>query len=95
MLILFEISLLLGLIWSGQSQATRESIELFTSGPLRFYFWIGVLGLGLVVPLVVLGIVSIGVNIASLLLIEGVFHLLGVYLLRYIIFKSGVYVSAV
>lgn len=94
-LVVFELFLLLGLIWLAHPEATRESVRLFTHGYLRFHFFVGVLGLGIIVPLVILGLISIGVGIASLLLIEGVLHLFGVFLLRYIIFRASVYVSPV
>jgi len=90
---IFELLLLLGLILLAQTETTEESVHLLTHGPLRFHFFIGLLGLGLIVPLVLQGLVSVGAGVASLLLIEGVLHLFGVFLLRYIIFRAGIYVS--
>ena len=90
---IFELILLLGLILLAQNKTTEESVRLLTHGSLRFQFFIGLLGLGLIVPLVIQGIVSIGASIAWLLLIEGILHLFGVFLLRYIIFRAGIYVS--
>ncbi|MFC2059659.1 NrfD/PsrC family molybdoenzyme membrane anchor subunit [Chloroflexota bacterium] len=94
-LVVFELVLLLGLIWIAHPKSTGESVSLFIRGSLRFHFFVGVLGLGLIVPLVILGFVSIGMGVASLLIIEGVLHLLGVFLLRYIIFRASMFASPI
>ncbi len=92
-LVVFELILLLGLIWLSSPGAARDSVHLMTRGSLRFQFFIGLLGLGIFVPLVLLGLVSLGVHIDYLLLIEGVLHLTGVFFLRYIIVRAAVQVS--
>jgi len=92
-LVAFEVILLLGLIWLSSSGAARDSVYLLTRGSLRFQFFIGLLGLGIFVPLALLGLVSLGVHVDYLLLIEGVLHLTGVFFLRYIIVMAAVQVS--
>lgn len=92
-LVVFELILLTGLTWLTLPGATRDSVSLLTEGSLRFQFFIGLLGLGLILPLILLGLVSIGVGIASFLLIEGVLHLIGVFLLRYLIIRAATHVS--
>jgi len=92
-LVVVELILISGLTWLSLPGATRESIALFTRGPFRYHFYLGLLGLGLIVPLVLLGLVSIGVGIVSFLFLEGILHLIGVFFLRYLIIKAGVRVS--
>ncbi len=92
-LVVFEFILLLGLTLLTLPGATAESVNLLTRGSLRFQFFVGLLGLGLIVPLVLLGLVSLGVGIVSLLLIEGVLHLIGVFFLRYIIIGAATHAS--
>lgn len=98
-LVIIELFLLLGLIALSHPETTKESVRLFTHGWLRFHFYIGVLVVGVFLPLVIIGLVSVGVGEASLLpsllLIDGLFHLVGVFVLRYIIFKASMYVSPV
>ena len=92
-LVVFELILLLGLTWLTLPGATCDSVSLLTRGSLRFHFFIGLIGLGLIVPLVLLGLISLGVGVVSFLLIEGVLHLIGVFLLRYLIIRAATHVS--
>lgn len=92
-LVVFELILVLGLTWLTLPGATGDSVSLLTRGSMRFQFYLGLLGLGLIVPLVLLGLVSLGVGIVSFLLLEGVLHLTGVFLLRYLIIRAATHVS--
>ncbi len=92
-LVIFELILVTGLTWITLPGATEDSVCLLTRGSLRFQFFVGLLGLGLLVPLVLLGLVSLGVAVVSFLLIEGVLHLMGVFFLRYIIISAATHVS--
>lgn len=89
-LIIFELLLLLGLVWLPQAGTTGESVGLLTRGPLRVQFYGGLLTLGLIVPLIIAGIVSIVTGMAYLMVIEGFLHLFGVFTLRYLILRAGV-----
>ena len=92
-LVIFELLLFLGLILMSHPDTTRQSVLLLTHGSLRFHFLVGVLGAGLIAPLVIIGLVSVGVGIASYLLLEGVLHLIGVFFLRYIVLRAGIQAS--
>lgn len=92
-LVVFELILLVSLTWLTLPGATSDSVNLLTQGSLRGQFFIGLLGLGLILPLVLLGLVSLGVGIISFLLFEGVLHLIGVFLLRYLILSAATHVS--
>ncbi len=92
-LVIFELILISGLTWIALPGACRDSVNLLTRGSLQYHFYIGLLGLGLIVPLVLLGLVSLGAGIVSFLLIEGVLHIIGVFFLRYIILSAGVHGS--
>ncbi|MFC1817096.1 NrfD/PsrC family molybdoenzyme membrane anchor subunit [Thermodesulfobacteriota bacterium] len=74
---------------------TGESVRLITHGSFRFHFLIGVLGVGLIVPLIILSLVSVGAGTVSLLPLAGVLLLCGLFLLRYIIVRGGIHVSPV
>ncbi len=92
-LVVFELILLVSLTWLTLPGATKESVALLVQGSLRGQFFFGLLGLGLILPLVLLGLVSLGVGIVSFLLFEGVLHLIGVFLLRYLIINAATHVS--
>jgi len=94
-IVFFELLLLLCLILLTHPETTRESVRLLTHGSLRFHFFIGLLGLGLIFPLVLLALIFAGVSTVSLLPTAGGFLLLGVLLSRYIIVRAGIYVSPV
>lgn len=92
-LVIFELLLFLGLIWMTHPDTTMRSVFLLTHGSLRLHFFVGVLGLGLIAPLVIIGLVTVGVGITSYLLLEGVLHLIGVFFLRYVVIRAGIQVS--
>ncbi len=93
--VVFELFLLLALIWLANTETIRESVRLLTHGSLRLHFFVGMLGLGLIIPLVVLVLTSVGVGTAWLLPVAGVFLLLGMFFSRYTIVKAGIYVPPV
>ena len=93
--VVFEVFLLLALIWLANTETIRESVRLLTHGSLRFHFFVGMLGLGLIIPLVVLVLTSVGVGTVWLLPVAGVFLLLGMFFSRYTIVKAGIYVPPV
>ena len=64
----------------------REAVRLLNHGTLGLTFGGGVVLLGMVLPLM------IGLWIPSLLVVAGVFILIGTLLYRYCILKAGVYV---
>jgi len=86
-LVVFELILLLAaLTWLTLPGATRDSVSRLSQGSLRFQFFIGLMCLGLILLLAILGLVSIGVGIVLLYLIE-------VFLLRYLIIRAATHVS--
>lgn len=92
-LVIFELLLLLGLVWLAQSESIRRSVLLLTKGELRFQFFIGVIGIGLLAPLFIMGLIAAGGSAPSLPFLEGLLHLLGVFFLRYVILRAGVQIS--
>jgi formate-dependent nitrite reductase membrane component NrfD len=66
--------------------SARESVRLLNRAPLSWIFWIGVVVVGMIVPL--LAILFIPSTVAA----AGAFLLLGGFLFRYCLLKAGVYV---
>jgi formate-dependent nitrite reductase membrane component NrfD len=64
----------------------RESVRLLNHGVLGWAFGVGVVLLGMIMPL------AIGLWIPSLVVLAGAFILIGTLLYRYCILKAGVYV---
>ncbi len=87
--------LFLSLVLLVHPQTTGESIKLMTAGPLRLHYFLGVLTIGLVIPLVLLALVFGGVAATWLLSIAAVLLLVGMFTLRYIILKAGIIASPV
>ncbi len=85
----------LSLILLAYPEGAQKSVRLLSHGSLKIHFYGGVLGLGLVVPLVFLVLVFRGAVPTSLLFLAGLFLLLGMLLLRYVIVKAGIQVSPV
>lgn len=94
-LVVLGFLLFLSLILLAYPEGARESVRLLSHGSLRIHFYGGVLGLGLIVPLVLLILVFVGAGPTSLIFPAGVLLLLGMLLLRYIIVKVGIQVSPV
>ena len=87
----------------GMSRATlpaRESVRRLMHGALGWSFWIGVVGIGLILPTVIVtlemsNVLGSGNSDASILLVASVATLAGGYLLRDNILRVGVYGSPV
>ncbi len=73
------------LAMNGAGGAARESVHRLTRGPLGAVYWLGVVVVGLIVPLVLLGLFG------SAQALAGACILLGGLLLRYGVLKAGVY----
>jgi formate-dependent nitrite reductase membrane component NrfD len=67
--------------------SAAESVRLLNCAPLSWIFWIGVVAVGMVLPLV--GILFL----RSTLTAAGAFLLIGGFLFRYCLLKAGVYVA--
>jgi sulfite dehydrogenase (quinone) subunit SoeC len=92
-LVIFELLLFLGLMWMSHAETTKRAVYLLIHGSLRLQFLGGVLGLGLIAPLVIIGLMPVGAGITSYLVLEGVLHLIGVFFLRYVVIRAGIQVS--
>lgn len=68
--------------------ASRESVRLLNRGPLAWTFWIGVVLVGMIVPLL---LVALRQSVA----LAGSGLLVGTFLFRYCALKAGVYVPPV
>ena len=66
--------------------ASRESVRLLNRGPLAWTFWIGVVLVGMIVPLAVVALLQSPAAVA------GAGLLIGTFLFRYCVLKAGVYV---
>ncbi len=66
--------------------SARESVRLLSHPPLSLIFWIGVVVLGMVFPLVEV------LFIQSTMAVAGAFLLLGGFLFRYCLLKAAVYI---
>ena len=65
--------------------ASKESVRLLNRGPLAWTFWIGVVLVGMIVPLLVLALLQSAA-------VAGAGLLVGTFLFRYCVLKAGVYV---
>jgi formate-dependent nitrite reductase membrane component NrfD len=94
-LIILGFLLLLSLILTVHTETTRESVKLLTRGSLSAQFMAGVIGVGVIVPLIVLVLVFGGSTGTSLLPIAGILLTLGMLLFRYSILRAGIYTTPV
>ncbi|UCC66362.1 MAG: polysulfide reductase NrfD [Deltaproteobacteria bacterium] len=94
-LLILGFFLLLSLILTVHSGTTKESVRLLTSGSLRSQFVAGVIGIGVIVPLIILVLIFGGATGTSLLPIAGILLTLGMLLFRYSILKAGIYTTPV
>jgi len=94
-LIIFGLFLFLSLFLLVHPETTQESISLLGRGSLRKHYLLGVIGIGVIVPLILLTLVFEGSVSASLLNFAGICLLLGMLLLRYTILKAGIYTTPV
>ncbi len=82
-LILISINLL---TMTRSGQAAREAVRLLNQGPLGWTFKIGVILVGMVLPLLVV------LWVPSAVVVAGAFLLIGALLFRYCVLKAGVFV---
>ncbi len=68
----------------------RSSVRLLLSGKLRFVFWLGIVGSGLLVPVILESIYSRSPENIPLLFITGAFILVGGFFLRFGIIYAGI-----
>lgn len=68
--------------------AAKESVRLLNRAPLGWTFWIGVMGVGLILPLPVI------LWFPSAVVLAGAGILIGGLLFRYCVLKAGVYVPS-
>lgn len=94
-LIIFGFFLFLSMFLLVQPETTQESVSLLSRGSLRKHYLVGVMGIGVIVPLILLALVFEGSVSASLLTFAGICLLLGMLLLRYSILKAGIYTTPV
>jgi formate-dependent nitrite reductase membrane component NrfD len=74
------------------SSTARDSAMRVLKGPIAPSFWIGVVVLGIVLPIVMIAPFSLKQNISqAVFVISAVFTVIGGILLRYVILKAGMY----
>lgn len=93
-LIILQLVLLFSLLSVTQNETASASIRQLTRGNLSIQFYIGVLLLGMAIPLAILALSLVGTGSLALLSVTGILLLLGMFFLRYILVKAGKYVSA-
>jgi formate-dependent nitrite reductase membrane component NrfD len=71
-------------------QASADSVRLLVKAELRLVFWIGVVVLGLVLPVILENVYSAFPDYPSLLFVTGASLLAGGFFLRYGIVKAGI-----
>lgn len=94
-LMILGLFLLVSLILMVHSGTMRASIKLLTQGPLRLQFMVGAIGIGVIIPLIILVLVIGGVVSTSLLPLAGILLVLGMLFVRYSILKAGIYTTPV
>ena len=78
------------------SVPARQSVRILINGEKRWYFWIGVVLIGLFIPLLIisipiLGILSLQGVETTLLIIACINILIGGYVLRDMVLSCGLY----
>ena len=82
-------------LWSQTytSEAAKESVSELIRGYISPVFWIGIVVLGMIIPLAILGYIYLAsASSAPLLIIAIVCRLLGTVALKYSLLRAGVYV---
>jgi polysulfide reductase chain C len=67
-----------------------KSIHLLLSGKYKFIFWVGIIGLGMILPVIFENVYNIFPGYPALLFIAGACLLTGGFLLRYGVVKGGI-----
>jgi len=70
-----------------ESKAARDSVTRILQGNIAPAFWLGVIALGIVIPIIIL----LASNATAALVITAICAIIGGVALRYVILKAGVY----
>ena len=89
-LIILGFFLFLSLFLLDYSETAQESVRLIKKRPLRLPYLVGVIAIGVIVPLILLILAFGGTISTSLLTFAGISLLLGMLLLRYTVLRAGV-----
>ncbi len=71
--------------------AAKESVAYLAWGSMSFVFWVGVVLLGIVIPLAIIVPAYVGEVARGWLAVAGISELCGSYVLRYSLLKAGIY----
>jgi formate-dependent nitrite reductase membrane component NrfD len=79
----------------GATEASEKSVSALIRGDLKVLFWGGVIVCGIIIPffLKCIEVFSSEVDLAGLMVISGLFVLLGGLLLRYGVLAAGIQVT--
>lgn len=95
-LVLLEAVALLSLFLTSQTQVAKASVQRLAADRLKVQFYVGVLLLGMAIPLWLLISLLTSANVSAALLIgSGVLLLAGQFFVRYVLVRAGMYVSSV
>jgi formate-dependent nitrite reductase membrane component NrfD len=89
-----NIIMMAAYVWNAtyQSKTARYSALLLVKGALAWWFWLGVVILGMVIPLVISSLsLFAGEATTGLLITAIVLHTAGTVVLKYILLKAGVH----
>ena len=74
-----------------ESSAARDSVMRMIRGSIALAFWIGVVLLGMIIPIALLATNSVTGASAALIITAAICAIIGGVALRYIILKAGMY----
>ncbi|MBN2074537.1 MAG: polysulfide reductase NrfD [Dehalococcoidales bacterium] len=89
-----NIIMMAAYIWNStyQSKTSKYTALLLVKGALRWWFWIGVVILGMIIPLVISSLsLFAGEATTGMLILAIVFHTAGAVSLKYVLLKAGVH----
>lgn len=93
-LLTVNIILMAVFVWNATytSKMSKYSAMLLLRGSLSMPFWLGVVILGLIIPLIIsVSSIFVGEAAAPLLIIAILFHTVGAVALKYVLLKAGVH----
>ena len=90
-MIILGIVMIVSLAKVERADINAEAISLFTGESHWLFYMIAILGAGLILPLIILVIELTGIESALLLPFAGIFLILGMLLLRYVIIQAGMH----
>ncbi len=93
-LLVVNIILIIVYVWNATytSKTAKYSAMLLLRGSLALPFWVGVVALGMIIPLAIsVSSIFAGEASAPLLIIAIVFHTIGAVALKYVLLKAGVH----